>query len=126
MLVVSAKPTGNPHQDVLVDIRVDDSYQPLQELKRLLNITRSTLKTEEGDALAAAGKFDEAVSVYAEAAACYPENLEIPFWQAITLVGLDQVDRALPMFKQIFEREPIWREVIKRLVGTELLPTSRT
>jgi uncharacterized Ntn-hydrolase superfamily protein len=122
MKVVSAKATGKPYEDILVDIRVDDSPQPLAELKRLLNITRAGQKTQEGDALAQAGKFDEAMALYAEAAAFYPENLEVPFWQAITLVGLDQVDRALPMFKQVFQKEPIWREVAKRLVGTELLP----
>ena len=122
MKVVSVKATGKPHEDILVDIRVDDSPQPLTELKRLLNITRAQHKSVEGDALASAGKFDEAMAAYAEGAALYPENIEIPFWQALTLVGLDQVDRALPMFKQIFQREPVWREVIKRLVGTELLP----
>ncbi len=122
MIVVTAKPTGDPRRDVIVDIRVDDSPQPIADLKRLLNITRSANRSQEGDALATAGKFDEAMAAYAEAAALYPENVEIPFWQALNLVGLDQVDRALPLFKQVFQREPVWRTVIQRLVGTELLP----
>jgi uncharacterized Ntn-hydrolase superfamily protein len=122
MKVVTVKATGKPYEDILVDIRVDDSPQPIQELKRLLNITRAGQKTSEGDALAQAGKFDEAMAAYAAGAAFYPENLEIPFWQAVSLVGLDQVDRALPMFKQIFQKEPVWRTVLQRLVGTELLP----
>lgn len=122
MLVVTANPVGDPRRDVLVDIRVDDASQPLQELKRLLNITRAAQKSNAGDALAEAGKFDEATAAYAEAVALYPENPEIPFWQAVTLVGHDQVDRALPMFKRVFQKEPVWRTVIQRLVGTELLP----
>ncbi|GAF98837.1 unnamed protein product, partial [marine sediment metagenome] len=65
MLVVRAEPTGLPWQDKLVDIRVDDSPEPLVELRRLLNVTRAYQKMNYGDELLAEEKFDEASEAYA-------------------------------------------------------------
>jgi len=122
MLVVKAEPTGLPWQDKLVDIRVDDSPEPLNELRRLLNVTRAYQKMNYGDELLAEEKFDEASVAYAEAAALAPGNVEIQFWHAATLAQIGQVDRSLPIFKEVFERDPIWRDLVPRLVPSELLP----
>jgi uncharacterized Ntn-hydrolase superfamily protein len=122
MIVVRAEPTGLPWQDKIVDIRVDDSSEPLQELRRLLNITRAYQKMDEGDEFMAANKFDEASESYSEAARLAPGNVEILFWHAATLAYVGQVDRSLPIFKQVFEQAPIWRELVPRLVPSELLP----
>ena len=51
MLVVKAEPTGLPWQDKRVDCRVDDSPEPLVELRRLLNVTRAYQKMDYGDEL---------------------------------------------------------------------------
>lgn len=122
MLVVKAEPTGLPWQDKLVDIRVDDSSEPLVELRRLLNVTRAYQKMDYGDELMAENKFDEASVAYAEAAELAPGNVEILFWHAATLAYVGEVDRSLPIFKEVFERDPIWRELVPRLVPSELLP----
>lgn len=122
MIVVTAEPTGLPWQDKLVDIRVDDSDQPLAELKRLLNVTRAYQKMNLGDELLAEEKFDEAGVAYAEAAALAPGNIEILFWHAATLAYIGEVDRSLPIFKEVFEKDPIWRTLVPRLVKSELLP----
>jgi len=122
MLVVRAEPTGLPWQDKLVDIRVDDSPEPLVELRRLLNVTRAYQKMNYGDELLAEEKFDEASEAYAEAASLAPGNVEILFWHAATLAYVGEVERSLPIFKEVFERDPIWRELVPRLVPSELLP----
>jgi uncharacterized Ntn-hydrolase superfamily protein len=122
MIVVTAEPTGLPWQDKLVDIRVDDSDQPLAELSRLLNVTRAYQKMNLGDELLAEEKFDEAGVAYAEAAALAPGNIEILFWHAATLAYIGEVDRSLPIFKEVFKKDPIWRTLVPRLVKSELLP----
>ncbi|MEW5796067.1 MAG: DUF1028 domain-containing protein [Candidatus Zixiibacteriota bacterium] len=122
MIVVAAKPTGLPWQDRLVDIRVDDSAEPLRELKRLLEVTRAYQKMDEGDNLVTLGKFDDAGTAYAEAARLNPDNVEILFWHAVTLAYNGQVERSLPIFKEVFAKAPIWRELVPRLVKPELLP----
>jgi len=122
MIVVAAKPTGLPWQDRLVDIRVDDSPEPLIELRRLLNVTRAYDKMDQGDNFVTEKKFDEAGAAYAEAARLDPTNVEILFWHAVTLAYNGQVEKSLPIFKEVFAKAPIWRELVPRLVKPELLP----
>jgi uncharacterized Ntn-hydrolase superfamily protein len=122
MIVVAAKPSGLPWQDKIVDIRVDDSPGPLKELRRLLEVTRAYQKMDEGDNFVTLQKFDEASAAYAEAARLDPSNVEILFWHAVTLAYNGQVDRALPIFKEVFAKAAIWRELVPKLVKPELLP----
>lgn len=122
MIVVRGHPTGQPWRDKLVDLRVDDSPEPLVELRRLLNITRAYDKMNEGDELLAEEKYDEAADAYAKAAELAPGNMEILFWHAATLATIDQVERSLPIFKEVFVAEPNWRLVVPRLAAADLLP----
>ncbi len=120
--VVTGKPTGQSWRDMLIDIRVDDSPHPLVELRRLLNITRAYQHMDRGDELIADKKYDEASAEYAEAERLDPDNPEIQFWHAVTLVTVDQLDLALPIFKKVFDADPAWRELVPRLADADLLP----
>ncbi|UCC45361.1 MAG: DUF1028 domain-containing protein [Candidatus Zixiibacteriota bacterium] len=126
MIVVAGEPTGLPWADRIVDIRVDDAPEPLVELKRLLNITRAYDKMNEGDELIAWEKFDEASAAYEEASRLAPGNPEILFWYAVTLASAGETERSLPIFKQVFEMDESWRELVPRLVASELLPDDQT
>jgi uncharacterized Ntn-hydrolase superfamily protein len=122
--VVTGKPTGQVWRDQLIDIRVDDSPQPLVELRRLLDITRAYQHMDRGDELIADGKFDEANAEYAEAERLDPNNPEIQFWHAVTLVTVNQLDSSLPIFKKVFAADPAWRDLVPRLADVDLLPDS--
>ncbi len=126
MKVVSGEPTGMSWIDNIVDIRVDDSPEPLPELRRLLNVTRAYNYMNEGDVLITEKKFDEANIAYSKAAELAPSNMEILFWQAATLVEVGQLDLALPIFKEVFEADESWRELVPRLVKADLLPDDET
>jgi len=126
MVVVSGQPTGMSWIDNIVDIRVDDSTEPLPELRRLLNVTRAYNYMNEGDLLITEKKFDEANIAYSKAAELAPGNMEILFWQAATLVEVGQLDLALPIFKKVFTADESWRELIPRLVKADLLPDDET
>ena len=125
MLVVKAESTGRPWDDRTVDIRVDDSSEPLVELRRLLNITRSYAWMNKGDELIADSLFDQAAEAYAKAATLAPGNVEILFWHAATLVTVGEIDRALPILAECFAKDEAWRELIPRLVKSELLPDDK-
>lgn len=122
MIVVAPEPTGSPWSDYLVDVRVDDSPEPLKELRRLLSISRAYDHMNAGDNAITAGDFDLAEKEYSTAAAMAPGNLEIRYWQAVSLVNAHQLDRALPIFKEIFAADPNWKTLTPRLVDSELLP----
>lgn len=122
MIVVTGEPTGQPWRDRIVDIRVDDSPEPLVELKRLLNITRAYDWMNKGDEFIAEENFAEAQKAYETAAKLSPGNLEIMYWYAVTLVTVGKVDEAIPVFKDIFAKDDNWRTLIPRLVEADLLP----
>ncbi|MBU0982350.1 MAG: DUF1028 domain-containing protein [candidate division Zixibacteria bacterium] len=122
MIVVRGQPTGQIWREKLIDIRVDDSAEPLVELRRLLNITRAYDLMNEGDELLAEEDFDGASSAYEAASELAPGNLEILFWHAVTLAGVDEVERSLPIFREVFAKDENWRTLVPRLVASELLP----
>jgi uncharacterized Ntn-hydrolase superfamily protein len=122
ILVVAAKSSGQPWRDRIVEIRVDDSPEPLKELRRLLDISRAYDEMNRGDELIAEGKLEEAGIAYENASRLAPGNMEILFWHAVTLVGINETERALPIFSEVFEADERWRKLIPRLIEAELLP----
>ena len=122
LLVVTGEPTGRDWSDRLFDLRVDDSPEPLVELRRLVGIARAYDHMDQGDLAIEVGDFETAEKEYAMAADLAPGNLEVRFWQAVTLVSVGETERALPIFKDIFTQDARWRELIPRLVKAELLP----
>jgi uncharacterized Ntn-hydrolase superfamily protein len=122
IVVVSGKPTGMSWKDRTVDLRVDDSPQSLVELRRLLNISRAYKYMDRGDEYIAEKKYDEADAAYAKAVELAPGNAEVLFWHAQTLVMAGQLERALPIFKRVFQMDESWRVLVPRLVKSELLP----
>lgn len=126
LLVVSATPSGKPWVDRLFDLRVEDHPQPVQELRRLVSLQRAYRHMNAGDAAIERGDFAAAGREYAAARELAPHIVEMPFWQAVALANAGRADEALPIFKQVFEREAIWVELVPRLAAAGLLPDDPT
>lgn len=124
MLVVKGEKVANPWQGILVDLRVDDHPEPLQELRRLLIVNKAYESMNQGDAFLAEGKINEAFVAYDTAARLAPEIIELPFWQAVTLAESNRMAEALPIFRRIFNEDPNWLELVKRLPAAGLLKVS--
>jgi uncharacterized Ntn-hydrolase superfamily protein len=122
MVVVTGKSTGMSWKDRIIDIRVDDSPEPLKELRRLLNISRAYRHMDRGDEYITAGDLEKAEQEYSKAAKLAPGNPEIRFWQAVTLVSVGQIKKSLPIFGEVFRADESWRILIPRLVAADLLP----
>ncbi|HTU01687.1 MAG TPA: DUF1028 domain-containing protein [Candidatus Sulfotelmatobacter sp.] len=121
ILVVSAASTGKPWQDRLFDLRVEDSEHPIEELRRLVGIQRAYASMNAGDAHLAASRVTEALAAYGAALDLAPSNQEIRFWSALTMADGGMVDEALPALGALFDAEPRWREVLRRMPATGLL-----
>ena len=122
LVVVRARPTGEPWRDRLVDLRVDDNPQPLAELRRLLTLHRAYEEMNLGDEAMAKNDFQTAVGHYTRATGLAPGIVELPFWQAVTLFVAGQEDKALALFQDVFAREPRWATLVRRLPASGLLP----
>jgi uncharacterized Ntn-hydrolase superfamily protein len=125
LVVVAAKGTGRPWEDRRFDLRVEDHPQPVRELKRLVRLQRAYLHMNAGDQAMERDDFAEASRQYAAARALAPEIVEIPFWHAVTLAASGQVEEALPIFRDVFARAPVWADLVPRLVPPGLLPDDR-
>jgi uncharacterized Ntn-hydrolase superfamily protein len=130
LLVVSSQPASNSSDSLVFNLRVDDHPEPLKELQRLLRVAQAfqyrkvavnlllnqSLGDEKFDL--AAQEFDKAMEMMAEVA----DNPEVIFWYAVTLASVGKVEESLPFFKRVFTTNPIWRDLVPRLVRAELLP----
>jgi uncharacterized Ntn-hydrolase superfamily protein len=122
ILIVKGKPSGQPWNDRLFDLRVEDNPDPLKELGRLIQLRRAYRLMDEGDGFVTAGKWAEAKSAYESAAKLAPGIREMPFWQAVALVSSGKLNEALPLFKQVFAAEPFWKRLVPRLADVDQLP----
>ncbi len=122
IVVVSGKPTGRPWVDRKVDLRVEDHPDPLGELRRLIKVRRAYDRMDAGDGCATKKDWDCAAREYGAAEKILPEQMEVVFWHAVTLVTGGRTDEALPLFRKVFAREPKWAELVERLPAADLLP----
>jgi uncharacterized Ntn-hydrolase superfamily protein len=122
ILVVRAKSTGRPWADKIVDLRVDDSNDPINELKRLVRYHRAYQHMENGDACSTKKDWDCAVREYGDAEKILPDQVEVVFWHAVTLVTSGRTEESLPLFKRVFTREPVWADLLARLPAAGLFP----
>ena len=125
MLIVSGDPTGVAWKDIVLDLRVDDHAEPLNELRRLIRIHRAYQHANKGDHLLEKDDIEKALIEYEKASEFYPENPELPYWAAITMASKGNLDKALPIFLDVFKREPRLRTLTPRLVNSGLLPNDK-
>jgi uncharacterized Ntn-hydrolase superfamily protein len=122
LIVVSGKPTGKPWIDRVFDLRVDDSPEPLQELRRLLTLQRAYNHMNAGD-LAVEKKDNEgALREYSAAEKLVPNNAEMIYWHAVALVNMNRVEESLPLFRKVFAMDKNWATLTPRLPKSGLLP----
>jgi uncharacterized Ntn-hydrolase superfamily protein len=122
IIVVTGKPTGQAWKDRIFDLRVDDSPEPLQELRRLVTLQRAYNHMNAGD-LAVEKKDNEgALREYGAAEKLVPNNAEMIYWHAVALVNMGRVEESLPLFRRVFAMDKNWITLTPRLPKSGLLP----
>ncbi len=115
MVIVGGEQTEQPWKQKSLELRVEDHKSPLAELKRLIKVHTAYELMNKGDELLSEGMTESAFESYNQAAMLAPEMDELPFWQAATMADLGHVDKALPIFKKVFETNPNWALLLQRL-----------
>ena len=122
LIVVTGKPTGQAWKDRTFDLRVDDSPEPLRELRRLVRLQRAYNHMNAGD-LAVEKKDNEgALREYSAAERLVPNNAEMIYWHAVALVNMGRVEDSLPLFRKVFAMDRNWLTLTPRLPKSGLLP----
>jgi uncharacterized Ntn-hydrolase superfamily protein len=120
LLVVPAQ--GETWQ-TLVDLRVEDHPEPLQELDRLLDLADAYALAGAGDELAGAGDHDAAAVKYAAASALAPGNHELLFWAGLAAAQTGDMPTALAHVREAIALHPGWRDMLERL-EPEIAPSA--
>ena len=124
ILVVAGKSNGQPWNERLIDLRVDDNKAPLDEMDRLLRLYRAYEHMDKGDLATEKNNMKLAMDEYGAAMKMFPENLEMQYWTAITLANNKQVAKASTLLQKIYKKDGNWRELTKRLPKVNLLTVS--
>ncbi len=124
LLIVKGEVTDKPWEDKMFDLRVDDSPEPIAELKRLLKVYRAYEHMNNGDVAVEKNDMKLAMKEYSAAEEMFPENSEMKFWHAVTLVNNGKLDEALPMFEDVFSKDENWKLLFSRLPQVGLVNLS--
>lgn len=125
LLVVNANAVENVWEDKKVDLRIDDSNEPLIELERLLKVHRAYEHMNRGDLAVEANEMDNALAEYGAAEKMFPDNLEMQYWKAVALANNNRLPEALPIFRKVFAQDANWRTMTERLPQSGLLTVSK-
>jgi len=124
LIVVPGRSEGKPWDERTVDLRVDDSKEPIKELRRLYTVHRAYEHMNNGDLATEKNDMAKAMNEYNAAMQLMPSNLEMQYWTGITLANNKQVDKALPILKRVFSADKNWKELTRRLPSVNLLTVS--
>jgi uncharacterized Ntn-hydrolase superfamily protein len=125
ILVVKVTGSSSPWHDRVVDLRVEDHPQPLVEMRRLLRIHNAFEHADSGDRLLEKGEQGRAMEEYRKSAELSPENPELRFWQAVTLINHGQVEQGTAVLKAAIRANRDLRTLLARLPQVGLLKVEK-
>jgi uncharacterized Ntn-hydrolase superfamily protein len=106
ILVVDSEIHESPWNGNIVDIRIDDHHEPLEELDRLLRLHNEYAKInilQQGEDLLNISKIPE-----------------IAFWRSIKLVESGRIDEARKIANVAFSEHSGWEELLRRCARNSL------
>ena len=112
--LVVVPPEGEPWRRT-VDLRVEDSRDPLVELRRLLALQRAYDLAGMADELLAAGRPDDAGELYQRAASLAPDSDELLFWSGLARAQAGDLDAGVAAVRRAAEANPNWLVLLERL-----------
>ncbi len=105
---------GEPWQ-ATTDLRVEDSADPLGELRRLLDLHDAYTLADRADALAGEGSHEEAAGLYLAAADAAPANVELAFWAGLGIAAGGDLEGGAAKVRLALDESDGWRDLLARL-----------
>jgi uncharacterized Ntn-hydrolase superfamily protein len=120
LVVVPAE--GEPWRRT-VELRIEDSRDPLGELRRLLDLADAYALASEADDLVAEGRHDEAAERGRRALQLAPASVELIFWGGLGMAQAGDLDGGLELVRSAIEMHSGWRSLLARL-DAEIAPAA--
>ena len=106
------------------DLRVDEHATPLAELRRLVTMRRAQMIDRRGYDALAQGDGEKGLALWAEARAMTPRQVELAFWQGLTLAQAGGMEEGAAILRESLADSPRrehWLEVLRRLEACGLI-----
>jgi uncharacterized Ntn-hydrolase superfamily protein len=119
IVIVDAVLRATRWRGLNMDLRVEDSTEPVPELRRLVGLWEAqALLDDEGDAAKSGLSVAER---YAEARRRAPEFWELAFWSAVELAKRGEIETARRELAAAIAADPHWRATLEHLTQTSRL-----
>ena len=120
--LIVAPPSGEPWR-TSVDLRVDDHPEPLDELRRLLDLHEAYELAGAAEARVAAGQPTDAATSSDAALTLAPASEELRFWAGLGAAQAGDVELALERVRSAIAANPDLAELLRRLPA-EIAPSA--
>jgi uncharacterized Ntn-hydrolase superfamily protein len=115
LIITSGDRVENVWEGRLIDLHVEDSPRPLEELRRLLTIRRAYSLFEDARQTIGAGNIDRALELVGEALELRPGDPQFSFWTGVALANVGRDEEARRFLQQCFDSGEAWRQLALRL-----------
>jgi uncharacterized Ntn-hydrolase superfamily protein len=122
LVVVTGTPTGRPWDDRLIDLRVDDHPDPVEELARLVRVKRAWVTAAGGGRVLSTGREEDVKQLRLEALAIAPDQVQLRLMAGIAHAQAGEWDEALPLLRAVLAVEPRFREALRRMDSVGRIP----
>jgi len=122
ILVVSGTNTGRPWIDTIYNVRVDDSREPLAEIRRLVSMARAYIHMRRAQGAVERGDFAMLNREFETASRLIGDNPEVRFWHAIGLFAVGKTEQGIAMLREVAAVDRNWITLALRLPAVILPP----
>jgi uncharacterized Ntn-hydrolase superfamily protein len=105
------------------ELRVEDSPEPLDELRRLLGVREAYDLADKADDAMGEGRHEDAARYGEQALALSPDNHEFLFWAGLGMAQSGDLEGGVAFVRRAIELQPGWRELVTRL-SPEIAPSA--
>jgi uncharacterized Ntn-hydrolase superfamily protein len=98
-----------------VDLRVEDSPEPLPELRRLLRYQRGYEWVNMGDDFLSSEKYRDALNAYRKGLEIVPEVLELKYWVGMSMLKTRERSKGLAILKEVFQEDRSWVKLTRMM-----------
>lgn len=103
------------HAYDIMNLRIDDHINPLQELKRQLSIQQAYNYLNQAEEEWVIGSVEKSLELFSHALDIIPESKEFLFWKAFMLKNRGKKQEAEKILIENFKEELMWQELWNRI-----------
>jgi uncharacterized Ntn-hydrolase superfamily protein len=115
LIVSSGERVENAWEGRPIQLHVEESPRPLEELRRLLTIRRAYTLFEEARDSIGAGDMDRGLELVGRALELRPGDPQFSFWTGVALANAGRDEEARRFLQQSFHAGDSWRQLALRL-----------